>query len=53
LLDPSAVGHQHERVQLAVVLHQGFAQVFEVGAVIVVVNKEDLTITVKMEGIPR
>ncbi len=33
------VRHQHERVKLAAVHHQGFAQVFAIVAVIVVVEK--------------
>ena len=47
------VSHQHERVELAVVLHQRFAKVGQLGAVIISVEKQRLTIIAALHDVLR
>ena len=47
------VRHQYERVELAVVLHQRFAKVGPVGAVVVSVEKQRLTIIAALHDVLR
>jgi len=47
------IRHQHEGVKPAFVLQQAFAQVCEVGAVVVVVEKETLAIIPALHDVLR